>query len=178
VDSATELGRLIGPLRRAVLRTRHAESLPDLPEAQIELLRALQESGTTTPREVSARLRVAPSTVSNLVRTMTAAGLVLRTPSLTDLRNVYLSLSLTASDMLDRYDRVSTAALRDAMQRLSPQRRKALEASLPALADLITLLAEHPPSTRPPSLPMAAQGSVPRQRRRTSALGSAVKTPS
>src|ERR1044072_3048564 len=40
MDTATDLGRLIGPLRRAVLlRTRRAEDLPDLPEAQIELLR-------------------------------------------------------------------------------------------------------------------------------------------
>ncbi len=87
-------------------------------------------------------MRVAPCTVSNLIRAMTAAGLVLRAPSATDLRNVHLSLSPTALDMLDRYDRVSTAALRDAIDRLSPQRRKALERSLPALADLITALAE------------------------------------
>ncbi len=148
VDSATEFGRLIGPLRRAVLRTRHAEGLPDLPEAQIELLRALQEAGTTTPREVAARLRVAPSTVSNLIRAMTAADLVVRSPSATDLRNVHLSLSLTARDMLERYDRVSTAALRAAIDQLSPARRKALERSLPALTDLLDALAKGPQASQ------------------------------
>lgn len=158
VDLATEFGRLIGPLRRAVLRTRHAEGLPDLPEAQIELLRALQETGTATPGEVSTRLHVAPSTVSNLVRTMTAAGLVLRTPSAADLRNVHLSLSPTACDMLDRYDRVSTAALREALQRLSPQRRKAIETCLPAIADLIRALAEQPQGGQPSSLTMRDSG--------------------
>ena len=148
VDSATEFGRLIGPLRRAVLRTRLAAGLPDLPEAQIELLRALQEAGDTTPREVAIRLRVAPSTVRNLVRAMTAAGLVRRKRSTTDLRNVYLSLSPAAREMLDRYDRGSTAALRKAMDRLSPQRLKALERALPALADLTTALLEEPEGQR------------------------------
>jgi DNA-binding MarR family transcriptional regulator len=144
MDSATEFGRLIGPLRRAVLRTRHAEGLPDLPEAQIELLRALQEAGTTTPREVAKQLHIAPSTVSNLVRTMIPSGLVERTPSATDLRNVHLALSPKARDMLDRYDRVSTAALRAAMNRLTLQRRNALERALPAFADLIVALATEP----------------------------------
>src|ERR1044072_2972035 len=77
MDTATEFGRLLGPLRRAVLRTRHTAGLPELPEAQSELLRVLAE-GDATPREVAPRLRVAPSTVSNLVRTMSAAGLVER----------------------------------------------------------------------------------------------------
>lgn len=144
VDNAAELGRLIGPLRRAVLGTRLAADLPDLPEAQIELLRALDEAGAATPSEIAARLRVAPSTVSNLVRTMTAAGLVLRTPSAIDLRTVHLSLSPTARDMLDRYDHTSSAALRRAMNRLTPQHRKALERALPALADLITALQDQP----------------------------------
>ena len=182
VDSATELGRLIGPLRRAVLRSRHAERLPDLPEAQIELLRAVQEAGTTTPGEVSARLRVAPSTISNLVRTMTATGLLTRTPSATDLRNVHLSLSRTAHDMLDRYDRVSTTALRNAMHRLSPKRRKALEDSLPAIADLITALAEQTPDGRSPApqkaVPVARERSAtPAEGRVGAVLDATVKTP-
>lgn len=51
--AAAELSRLLGPLRRAVLRTtRSAEDLPDLPEAQIELLRVL-----TDGRWPRARLR-------------------------------------------------------------------------------------------------------------------------
>jgi DNA-binding MarR family transcriptional regulator len=144
VDTAVEFGRLIGPLRRAVLRTRHEEGLPDLPEAQIEVLRVLEHTGTPTPREVAARLGVAPSTVSNLVRAMSTAGLVQRTPSATDLRNAHLTLTPKARDMLKRYDRVSTAALRRAMKSLTPQRRKALEQALPALADLITALSGQP----------------------------------
>ncbi|MFF5668481.1 MarR family transcriptional regulator, partial [Streptomyces griseofuscus] len=75
---AAGLGGLLGPLRRAVLRaTRNAEGLPDLPEAQIELLRALSSSPEgLSPGAAATRVRVAPSTVSNLVRAMSAARLV------------------------------------------------------------------------------------------------------
>ncbi|MER7841117.1 MarR family transcriptional regulator [Streptomyces sp. NPDC096040] len=145
MDTATEFGRLLGPLRRAVLRTRRAEALPDLPEAQIELLRALAETGTATPREVAVRLRIAPSTVSNLVRTMTAAGLVERTPSATDLRTVHLAASPKALGMLDRYDRTSTAALRRALDGLAPQNREVLERALPVLAELLGALEAEAP---------------------------------
>ncbi|MBZ4318181.1 MarR family winged helix-turn-helix transcriptional regulator [Streptomyces huiliensis] len=140
MDTATEFGRLLGPLRRAVLRTRRSEGLPDLPEAQIELLRVLAETGGVTPREAAARLRAAPSTISNLVRTMSAAELVERTPSATDLRTVQLSATPRALDMLDRYDRTSTAALRRALDALPPAGRQAIDEALPALADLLITL--------------------------------------
>ncbi|MGW7521149.1 MarR family transcriptional regulator, partial [Streptomyces sp. NPDC054796] len=80
---AAGLGGLLGPLRRAVLRaTRNSEGLPDLPEAQIELLRTLSTAPEgLSPGAVAARLRVARSTVSNLVRVMSAAGLVERVRS-------------------------------------------------------------------------------------------------
>ncbi|MEV5943258.1 MarR family transcriptional regulator [Streptomyces sp. NPDC051994] len=140
MDTATEFGQLLGPLRRAVLRTRRSDDLPDLPEAQIELLRALCGTGPLTPREASARLRVAPSTVSNLVRTMTASGLIERTPSSTDLRTVHLAASPRAVDLLDRYDRVSTRALQGALDQLTAQSREAIDRALPALAELLATL--------------------------------------
>ncbi|MCK8438910.1 MarR family transcriptional regulator [Streptomyces sp. D2-8] len=134
------LGRLIGPLRRAVLlRTRRAEDLPDLPEAQIELLRVLSDAGTLAPREVATRLRVASSTVSNLVRAMTASGLVERKPSPTDLRTTLVA-SPRALDLLDRYDRVSTETLRPALTALAPDSRQAIEEALPTLTELIPAL--------------------------------------
>ncbi|MFJ9931130.1 MULTISPECIES: MarR family winged helix-turn-helix transcriptional regulator [Streptomyces] len=140
MDTATEFGRLIGPLRRAILRTRRVADLPDLPEAQIELLRALAEAGPLSPRQAADRLRLAPSTISNLVRTMTAAGLVEREPSVTDLRTVHLTASPTALEMLDTYDRTSTAALHSALANLNPNSREAIERALPALAELLIAL--------------------------------------
>src|SRR5690348_11070322 len=102
MDTATTLSRLLGPLRRAVLRSaRSAGNLPDLPDAQIELLRVLAACPGATPRAVATQLRMAPSTVSNLVKTMTASGLVERRPSPHDLRTVGLTATAAALELLD-----------------------------------------------------------------------------
>ncbi|MFJ2842952.1 MarR family transcriptional regulator [Streptomyces griseofuscus] len=100
---AAGLGGLLGPLRRAVLRaTRKAERLPDLPEAQIELLRALSSSPEgLSPGAAATRVRVAPSTVSNLVRAMSAARLVERVRPEHDQRTVVLTASKEALNPLE-----------------------------------------------------------------------------
>nr|BFD86774.1 hypothetical protein StreXyl84_61750 [Streptomyces sp. Xyl84] len=139
---AVALGGLLGPLRRAVLRaTRSAEGLPDLPEAQIELLRALSSSPHgLSPGAVAARLRVAPSTVSNLVRTMSAARLVERVRPEHDQRSVVLTASRESLDLLERYDRASTAALTRVVEELPDVDRVALNGALPALDRLVAAL--------------------------------------
>ncbi|MFC7343524.1 MarR family winged helix-turn-helix transcriptional regulator [Saccharopolyspora griseoalba] len=137
MDTAAELSRLLGPLRRSVLRaTRGAEGLPDLPEAQIELLRTLATAGPLGPGEAARRMGVANSTVSNLVRAMGTADLVRRERSPEDFRAVRLAPTETALDFLDRYDRTSTAALAEAIARLPPDEREALAAAIPVLAHL------------------------------------------
>ncbi|MBT2411359.1 MULTISPECIES: MarR family winged helix-turn-helix transcriptional regulator [unclassified Streptomyces] len=144
VRVATGLGGLLGPLRRAVLRaTRNAEGLPDLPEAQIELLRALSSSPEgLSPGAAAARLRVAPSTVSNLVRTMSAAQLVERVRPAHDQRTVVLTASRQALELLDRYDRASTAALVRIVEEMPGSDRAALDRALPALDRLVHALEE------------------------------------
>ena len=141
MDTAAELSRLLGPLRRAVLRAvRTAADLPDLPEAQIELLRVLVAEGPLGPRAVAARLHVAPSTVSNLVKAMSADGLIDRTPALHDLRTVRLSASTKAHDLLNRYDRTSSATLARTIGELPTAEREVLEAALPVLGRLVEKL--------------------------------------
>jgi DNA-binding MarR family transcriptional regulator len=140
-DTASELSRLLGPLRRAVLRaTRSAEGLPDLPEAQIELLRALAAEGPLSPRDTARRLGVATSTVSNLVKSLTAVGLVNREQVPGDLRAAVLALSPAALDLLDRYDRTSSTALAHAIDRLPTGDRETLAAALPVLLRLTAAL--------------------------------------
>jgi DNA-binding MarR family transcriptional regulator len=138
MDAAAELGRLLGPLRRAVLRrTRALAELPDLPEAQIELLRLLEREPGMGVNEVAARLRIAPSTVSNLLRVATSDGLIERRSSPSDLRAVQLYPSAQALKLLRRYDKVSHALLGDAIARLSAEDRKLLELATPVLGRLV-----------------------------------------
>lgn len=136
-----QLSALLGPLRRAVLRrTRVLEGLPDLPEAQIELLRLLVSRDGLAPGRAAVELKVAQSTVSNLVRTM--ADLVNRVPSAQDGRGALLVASPRARELLARYDRASAAMLRDSLAKLSPEDRRALESAVPALQRLLSVLDE------------------------------------
>lgn len=141
LETARQLTSVLGPLRRAVLRrTRGAEGLPDLPEAQIAMLRELTRAGSATPCEMAGRLRIAQSTVSNLVRTMTAAGLIRRTTSEVDLRAAHLTPTDRAADLVGRYDRTSAATLDRAISALDPQHRHALREAMPALSALLAEL--------------------------------------
>jgi DNA-binding MarR family transcriptional regulator len=139
--SAIEFSRLLGPLRRAVLRaSRQAADLPDLPEAQIEVLRLLVADGPLSPREAATALQVAPSTISNLVKTLRTAGLVSRDTDPDDARTAKLSATTTALDLLDRYDRASATALQRSLAQLPADERERLNAALPALRSLTTTL--------------------------------------
>lgn len=141
MDIAAEFSRLLGPLRRSVLRaTRAAEGLPDLPEAQIELLRALSEAGPLSPSDAAQRLQVAPSTISNLTRAMIARGLVRRQVSGTDLRAVTLTATAAAFDELERYDRASAVVISRAIAKLPVREQKALARALPSLTLLLVEL--------------------------------------
>ncbi|MDI2027778.1 MarR family transcriptional regulator [Saccharopolyspora sp. TS4A08] len=144
--AALEFTRLLGPLRRAVLRaSRQAADLPDLPEAQIELLRLLVADGPLSPREAATALQVAPSTISNLVKTMRTAGLVARDSDPEDARTARLSATDTALDLLDRYDRASASALRRSLAQLPAAERARLDAALPALRALTAAVNSHTP---------------------------------
>ncbi|CAM4411957.1 MarR family winged helix-turn-helix transcriptional regulator [Nocardia ninae] len=143
ISVEAQLSALLGPLRRAVLRrTRAAEGLPDLPEAQIELLRLLVGAEGVPPSLAATELKVAQSTISNLIRTMTAAGLVERVPSPTDGRAAVLVASPTARELLARYDRASAAMLRESLAKLPAADRERLESALPALQQLLSVLSE------------------------------------
>ncbi|MFJ6171845.1 MarR family winged helix-turn-helix transcriptional regulator [Curtobacterium sp. NPDC092190] len=133
---ARRLSDRIGPFRRALLRTsREVADLPDLPDAQVEVMRALTGT-TTTPSALAGRLGLARSTVSNLVSAMETAGLVERRLAAGDGRRTELRLTPLAEERLAAYDDASTTVLVEALDRLSPEDRAALAAALPALEHL------------------------------------------
>jgi DNA-binding MarR family transcriptional regulator len=138
MDTPARLSRVLGPLRRTVLRrTRDAAALPDLSDAQVELLRTLDEHAPIGVREAAQRLRISPSTVSNLVRSTTAAGLVDRRPSPTDRRAAELVPTTLARHLLDTYDEASRTLLEAALAHLSVSDRRAIERAIPALERLL-----------------------------------------
>jgi DNA-binding MarR family transcriptional regulator len=132
-----QLPQLLRGLWRAASRLARADDeLPPLPEAQIEVLRVLAARGPMSPAQLAGALRLARPTVSNLIRAMTAHGLVSRWRSDTDGRAVLLSLSAEAEAMMDSVRRRRTQAFARALAGLPARARDQLDVALPALRQL------------------------------------------
>ncbi len=132
-----ELAAVISPLRRTLLAAaRAAEQLPEIPDAQIEIIRALPRGTVAAPGELAQRLGLSRSTVSNLLRAMEANGLIARRQRHDDRRQVDVLASAKALDLFDRFDRASAELVSAAAATLSTQDSESLAAALPALQRL------------------------------------------
>ncbi|HWS32928.1 MAG TPA: MarR family transcriptional regulator [Actinoplanes sp.] len=135
-DSA-RLAAVISPLRRTLLSTaRAAERLPEIPDAQIEIIRALPRGTVISPAELAGRLGLSRPTVSNLLTTMETAGLIERRPRPGDRRRVEVLATGRALELFERFDRVSGDLIATAAEALTADDRAALTAALPALERL------------------------------------------
>ncbi|MFK0240129.1 MarR family winged helix-turn-helix transcriptional regulator [Microbacterium sp. NPDC090281] len=138
---AARLAAVISPLRRALLAATRAEAgLPELSEAQIDVLRTLPAGASRGPAEIAAQLRLSRPTVSNLLSSMEADGLVERGPDPSDGRRVVVRASDRALDLFDRFDAVNSALVERVSRELDDADRAALDAALPALERLCAAL--------------------------------------
>lgn len=140
---ARRLSAEIGPFRRTLLATaRRSVALPDIPDAQIEVLRRLGEDGWSSPTALGRSLGLARSTVSNLVQAMERDGLVERRLARGDGRSTEVGLTGLAEGRLADYDASAERVLVDAMDALSEDDRRALAVAMPALERLRARLDE------------------------------------
>ena len=134
---AARLASVISPLRRTLLAAaRAAEHLPEIPDAQIEIVRALPRGTVASPGELAGRLRLSRSTVSNLLTAMEANGLVERRPRPGNHRHVDVLATEKALDLFDRFDLASGNLVARAAATLPEADRAALAAAVPALERL------------------------------------------
>jgi DNA-binding MarR family transcriptional regulator len=141
---AARLASVISPLRRTLLAAARAvEHLPEIPDAQIEIVRALPRGTVAGPGELAERLRLSRSTVSNLLTTMEANGLVERRPRPGNHRHVDVRATAKALDLFDRFDLASGNLVARAAATLSATDRSALAAAVPALERLRYALTHH-----------------------------------
>ena len=135
--AAGRLAAVVSPLRRALLAAaREREGLPDIPDAQIEVLRALPRGTMASPGGLAEALGLGRSTISNLLASMERAGLIARRTRTDDRRQVDVVASAEALSYFDRFDRASSEIVADAAASLSAEHRAALEAAVPALESL------------------------------------------
>ncbi len=143
-DAESRLAAVISPLRRTLLAAaRERGELPDIPDAQIEVVRALLPSSGSAergPAELAEALHLNRSTVSNLLGAMEADGLVERRRADGDGRRVVVVLSPRALDLFGRFDQAAGELLRDALETLDPADREAVTAAVPALEKLAAAL--------------------------------------
>ncbi|PVE65340.1 MarR family winged helix-turn-helix transcriptional regulator [Microbacterium testaceum] len=133
VRTAGSLAHQLGPLRRAVLRaSRSAADLPDIPDAQIELMRALA-AADNTPSDLADSLGLARSTVSNLISQLEREQLVERHLVAGDGRRTRVALTPLAQARLRTFDESATRVLAEALRGLDPGDVAAITAALPAL---------------------------------------------
>ncbi|GAA5202702.1 MarR family winged helix-turn-helix transcriptional regulator [Microbacterium jejuense] len=138
---AARLTAVVSPLRRALLAAaREREGLPDIPDAQIEVLRALPRGTVAAPGELATTLGLGRSTISNLLAAMERAGLVTRQPRTDDRRGVEVAASPDALGYFERFDAASAAIMTDAATRLSAGDLAALAGAVPALERLRDVL--------------------------------------
>lgn len=136
-----ELAHVIAALRRAMRRAARAAGrdgeLPrGLSVAQLELLSALADQPGARPSQLARQLRLAPSSVTTLVNGLRQAGLVTRTGGGQDRRTATLLLTADGQDAVASWQEVNERILHAAMHSLAPGTAAAVEASLPALAEL------------------------------------------
>ncbi|WP_024805998.1 MarR family winged helix-turn-helix transcriptional regulator [Nocardia sp. BMG51109] len=135
------LAAVLSPLRRTLLAsTRASANLPDIPDAQIEIVRALPRGVVRSPGELAERLGLGRSTVSNLLTVMTDRGLVTRRPNAHDLRRVEVAATARALALFERFDATSAALMAAAAADLGPAERARLADALPALERLRDIL--------------------------------------
>jgi DNA-binding MarR family transcriptional regulator len=133
-----QLVALVQGLGRALVQsTRSAGHLPALPESQVAVLRRLSHTGGLTPAQLAADLHLARPTISNLVRDLTADGLIERRPAPTDGRSVVLVPTARAEGMLNAFRQGRSEVMAHALAGLSAQEREQLAASLPAFKKLL-----------------------------------------
>lgn len=134
---AGRLAAVVSPLRRRLLgAARSRDHLPDLPDAQIEVIRALPAGTVLAPSALADRLGVQRSTISNLLKAMERSGLVVRRAASGDGRGVEVQASDRALDVFARFDRAAAEVVADAAAGLGPADRAAIAAAIPALERL------------------------------------------
>ena len=127
----------IARLRRALRRgARVADPGNPLAVAQLELLSALTEHPGARPGQMARLLHMRPNTVTTIVNTLTARGMVSRATADGDRRAIELTATETGQQAVHAWQATNAAVLHLALSSLPAPQRRALAAAVPALAAL------------------------------------------
>jgi DNA-binding MarR family transcriptional regulator len=117
------------------LRWQRADDA-DLTANQLGVLGALGKHDAMTIGELAAHERVKPPSMTRIVSTMEAAGLVVRRPHETDKRQVLVELTDSARDLIQANRRRRDEWLQTKLKTLTPEERDILRKAAPVLERL------------------------------------------
>lgn len=134
---ADELLTALSAIRRAMRRHsgRPAE-LSSLTTAQLELARVVRRSPGISTAGAAEAMRLAPNTVSTLIRDLASAGLLVRRTDPSDRRVARLELTDSWKRKIDAWRDRRVMGVDDAIKQLPPVDRRRIESALPALERL------------------------------------------
>src|SRR6201997_3242772 len=130
---ATELRISVSRLARRLRAQRTASGLTEavLSETQLAALSALEVHQTMTPGELADHEKVQPPSMTRVIAVLEERNLVLRSPHLTDKRQVMLSVTDAGRDMVHQSRRLRDAWLAKRLRELTPEERAKLRAAAP-----------------------------------------------
>jgi DNA-binding MarR family transcriptional regulator len=145
---ADGLAEGIARLRRALRRgARVADPANPLAVAQLELLAALTEHPGSRPGQLARLLHMRPNTVTTIVNSLAAQGMVSRVTAERDRRAFELTATDAGRQAVLEWQATNAAVLHLALSTLPARERRALAAAVPALdalARAVDRLADSP----------------------------------
>jgi DNA-binding MarR family transcriptional regulator len=139
-----QLTEVVTRLRRALRASIRSDyAWETLPMTHIEVLQTLADQPGIRVGDVASALRLAQSTVSALIRQMSADGLVERTTSVADRRVVLVSLTRAGVELLAEWQQAHRMRIAAALEALRLDQRDAIGQALPALDLLVDELSVH-----------------------------------
>jgi DNA-binding MarR family transcriptional regulator len=132
-DLAVELRSAVMRLARRLRRMRADTSLT---LTQLSALGTIHRHGAMTPGELAAHERVQPPSMTRVVNALQEMGYVTRTPHATDGRQVVVTLSESAHELLAQDRRQREAWLAQRLAELSPEERTLLRRAAEVLEKL------------------------------------------
>jgi DNA-binding MarR family transcriptional regulator len=107
-----------------------------LSDTQLAALAALERHAGLSPGELAAREKVQPPSMTRVIATLEERGLIVRSPHLTDRRQVVLSVTEDGRNVVKESRRLRDAWLTRRLKELTPEERAALRAAAPVLEKL------------------------------------------
>jgi len=92
-----------------------------LSPAQVELLFTIHFSEPVSHKELANKLQLTPGAISQLLDVLDQAGYIIRTPSKSDRRVNYVSISSTGQQIIDKFAKTRQAIFTEALATLSDQ---------------------------------------------------------